>query len=236
MKLIWSFLLLSLSVSVPMSSFAEQQQCPDRVERRGSIQVQQIASSNNANCFVSVHNFKEGGLIYRDYLFASDGNFMVFNSFGKGPESEFTGAREFFFFPRPATQPSFNWNDETRRLEVTDVSGSKFFFDYEDAQITGIDKATVKVAHEVINTNKGGVDISKFKGLMLDAGFTLGRAPTQSAAGSSTFTDEAGLTCKVKNGDLFKYSADGDVAFRYSDKGLMAFLKTKCPKLKFPAL
>ncbi len=232
MKIIWSFLLLA----IPMSSFAQEPTCPEKVERRGSIQLQQIPSGNNTSCYISVHNFKQGGLIYRDYSFSSDGNFMVFNSFGNGPDDVDTGAREFFLFPRPAANPSYNWNDDARRLEVIDSSGSKFSFDYEDAQIVSIDKATVKVAPEVVKTNRGGVEISKFKGLILDAGFAIGKAPSQVTTASSTFTDEVGATCKVKNSDVFKYTSDGDVSFKFSDKGLVAFLKVKCPKLKAPVL
>lgn len=233
MKIIWSLISVGF-ISAP--ALAQQAvNCPDKVERRGSIQLQQTPSGDNNGCFISVHNFKADDLLYRDYLLSSDGNLMVFNSFGNGPENEFTGAREFYMFPRPNKTMTYNWNDDARRLEVVDVTGGTVYFDYEDAQISGMTKAAVKVAPDVVPANNGGVEISKFQGLILDAGFTKGHAPTGVAAATSVFTDQSGQTCKVKNGDVFKYTSEGDVNFKYSDKGLMAFLKTKCPKLKLPA-
>lgn len=230
MKRICSALLLAL----PLTAFAQQtpsQSCPDVVDRRGSIQIQQIASGDNNKCYFSVHNFKQSEMVYRDYMFTNDGGFMVFNSFGNGPEDEFTGAREFMMFPRSATQTKYNFNDDARRLEVTDVTGTTYYFDYEDAQLTSADKATVKVASEVVDTNKGGVEISKFQGLLLDSGFSKGHAPTSSKNGISVFTDKTGKTCKVKNSSVFNYTADGDNNFKFDDKALATFLKANCPKL-----
>lgn len=232
MKIIWPLLLLL----APMSSFAQAKPCPELVERRGSIQVQQIGSSDDTICYISIHNFKQGGLLYRDYLVSSESNFMVFNSYGEGPDSSSTGAREFFFFPRTQPSASFAWNDETRRLEVTDVTGGKLFFDYEDAEIIDMSKGAVKIASEVSKSNKGGVEISKYQGLKLDVGFTIGKAPSQVSGATSTFTDQSGLSCKVKNTDIFKYLSSGDVKFKLTDKALMSLLKTKCPTLTLPTL
>ncbi|QDK37838.1 hypothetical protein [Bdellovibrio sp. NC01] len=229
MKRICSILLLAL----PMTSFAQQapsQNCPDVVDRRGSIQLQQMASGDNKKCYISIHNFKQNELVYRDYMFTNDGGFMVFNSFGNGPEDEFTGAREFMMFPRPVAQ-SYKWNDDARRLEVTDVTGTTYSFDYEDAELKSSDKATVKVASEVADSNKGGVEISKFQGLLMDSGFTKGHAPTSSKNGISVFTDKTGKTCKVKNSSVFNYTSDGDNNFKFDDKALVTFLKANCPKL-----
>lgn len=227
------FILFVFFMVTPSISFAQNSLCPDRLERRGSIQVQQVTSNQNGRCYLSINNFKLIGMVYRSYLFSSDGDFMVFNSFGDGPQSQDTGAREFFLFPRPLAQPSFSWNDDTRRLEVTSVSGSKFYFDYENAQISSFDHGQVRLDPEITKLNHGGVEVSKYQGLMLDAGFTLGNAPSDTATAFSILTDKRGATCKVKNAEVFKYSNSGDVTCKYSDKGLSHFLKARCPQLRF---
>lgn len=207
--------------------------CQDRVERRGSIQVQQIASRNNTICYVSVRNFKATGLFYRDYMFTSDGELMVFNSLGPGSESETTGAREFFMFPRVSSIPTFEWNDENRRLIITTVNGNRASFDYEDAELVEMSGATIKRSAEIRPDNKGGVEILNYQGLLLDVGFKLGSAPSQNSRALSKLIDINGKTCQIQNDEIFKYSEDQDVYLRYSDQGLKTFLKKRCPQLLF---
>jgi hypothetical protein len=225
------FLGLGLSFSFTASWAADATTCPNKVERHGSIQVQQDLSNNNV-CFVSVGNFKTEGGVYRNYLFTSDGELMVFNSYGWGNDSDDTAAREFFFFPR-SSNLAFNWNEQSRQLEVTGASGDQFFFDYEEAQLVSMSKAQVQLAADVSKTNKGGVEILKYQGLMMDGGFKIGSAPTSSRSGNSVFKDSVGATCTVKNTALFTYESDGDVIFKYTDKDLSVFLKRICSKLKF---
>lgn len=215
------------------SAFAQQNSvCQDRVERGGSIQLQ-MRPSSGGDCFLSVRNYKTSGMVYRDYLFSASGNFLVFNSFGDGSISDSTGAREFYIFPRRHAIPQYKWNTETRRLEVTSASGSVFYFDYENSDVVAISNGNVKVASTVTPANRGGVEISNYKGLILDVGFTMGKAPSENQSAMSTFTDENGKTCKVRNGEVFKVTSTGDVNPRYTDKGLAAFLKNRCPQLKF---
>jgi hypothetical protein len=231
MKLV-SLVLLGLGLSISANAWAEDATtCPDKVERHGSIQLQQDLS-NNSVCFISVGNFKTEGGIYRNYLFTSDGEMMVFNSYGWGSDSDSTGAREFFFFPR-SSKMSYNWNETSRRLEITAVSGDQYYFDYEDAQLVGMSKGQVKLANEVNKTNKGGVEILNYQGLLMDGGFKVGSAPTSSQSRNSIFKDAAGASCTVKNTALFTYENDGDVFFKYSDKELSVFLKKNCPKLSY---
>ena len=225
------FLGLGLSISASQTWAADATTCPSKLEQHGSIQVQQDLSGNDI-CFLSVGNFKTTGGIYRNYLFTSDGEFMVFNSYGWGEDSTSTGAREFFFFPR-SSNLSHKWNSETRQLEVTSASGDQFFFDYEEAQLVGASKGEVKLISEVRKDNKGGVEINKYQGLLLDGGFKVGSAPTGNRTGNSVFKDAAGTTCTVKNNVLFKDSSGGDVNFTFSVKDLPVFLSKACPKLKF---
>ncbi|UYL08265.1 hypothetical protein B9G69_014545 [Bdellovibrio sp. SKB1291214] len=231
-------LLLSLLFAFPGFASTQAQDsltCQDRVERGGSIQAQ-MRPTSNGNCFVSISNYHVTTMLYRGYVFAADGNLMVFNSFGSGPVSETTGAREFYTFPRRFKFPTFTWNEEQRVLVVTSTTGDEFYFDYETAQLKGMNKAEVQVSGEIAKTNAGGVEIKNYKGLIMDAGFKMGSAPTSNARGKVKFTDEAGKNCELTVGDIFSYREDGDPYVKFSDKNLASFLKKKCSKLKFPTL
>lgn len=231
-------LLLSLLFALP--SFAstqaqDSQTCQDRVERGGTIQAQ-MRPTSNGDCFVSISNYKVSTMFYRGYVFSADANLMVFNSFGSGPVSETTGAREFYTFPRRFKYPTFTWNEEQRVLVVTSTTGDEFYFDYETAQPKGMNKAEVQVAAEISKNNGGGVEIKNYKGLIMDAGFKMGSAPTSNPRNKVKFTDETGKTCDLTVGDIFNYREDGDPYVKFSDKNLANFLKKKCSKLKFPTL
>ncbi len=205
--------------------------CPERIERQGSIQVHQQLTPKGS-CYVSVGNFKAKDGIYRSFLFTSDGSLMVFNSYGWGTDATSTGAREFYFFPRLNLVPEFAWNPELRKLQVMATSGAVFNFDYEDVRLSSVSNAQVKEIPEVRPDNQGGVDITQYVGLLLDGGFRLGKAPTSVSSAQSSFTDAYGVSCKVRNNTLFKYTSSGDVMFKYSDAELKTFLKKACSKLK----
>lgn len=231
MKSIFLVLLgLGLSLSTNSASAADMTTCPDKVERRGSIQIQQYLTRNNV-CFFSVGNHKTLGGIYRNYLFTSDGEFMIFNSYGWGDDSSSTGAREYFFFPRTSSI-AYNWNDESRQLEVSSASGDKFFFDYDEAQLVSMDKGQVRIAEEVRKDNKGGVEILSYQGLLMDGGFKIGSAPTSNRNGASVFKDATGGTCTLKNSSIFKYESDGNSFIKFNDAELTAYLKKTCSRLK----
>nr|BFD63045.1 hypothetical protein BdHM001_17260 [Bdellovibrio sp. HM001] len=233
MKLLGTIFFVSTLWTFQASAQEQAAVCQDAVERRGSIQMQMIPSADGNNCFISVHNRKAQGLLYRDYLFTADGELMIFNSFGPGDESQTTGAREFFMFPRVQVTPTYEWNDETRRLIITTVNGNKAYFDYEDAELVGMSGATIRRATDIHPSNRGGIEILNYQGLLLDGGFKMGSAPTGNSRAYSTFTDRNGKTCRLQNYELFKYTSDGDVIFKHSDKGLQSLLKSRCPQLTF---
>lgn len=227
-------ILLSLLtvISGAWAADAAKPVCTEALEQRGDIQVQVQWNADNSTCYLSVHPFDSDNLIYRDFLFAQDGMLMVFNSFGEGPESTTTGARELYFFPRTQLYPTYAWNDQLQRLEVTHTNGEKYFFNYKDNQFSGTTNGTVKEDPSVNRQNKGGVEITGYKGLMLDVGFTMGESPSAITTGAAVFTDQNSKTCDVKNDEVFKYVANGDDLFKFDyDRDLVSFMKGRCPAL-----
>lgn len=232
-----SFLIGLLMIS-GLAQAADPANCPDRVEVQDNTQIQLLWSPFTETCFLSLVPYDAYiDLLYRDYLFITDGLFMVFNSYGAGnDESTLTGAREFYMFPRPNPELSYRWIPDLKQLEVTHVTGDKFLFDTRKARLLSITRAQVTVADEVLPDNKGGVEISNFQGLLLDVGFKKGSAASGNPNGTAVMKDGVGNTCSVKNNEIFVYNSTGDNAVKFTDKELNTFLKKRCPRLKLPSL
>lgn len=211
---------------------ADALSCKDKVDRRANIQVQVLFSEPSKSCFLTVTSFKIPTLVYRDYLFSSDGVFLVFNSLNESEDSQATAAREFYFFPRLNGAPTYTWNEAERRLEVTGTNGDVFYFDYETAQITGMGRGQVSVSPDIKKENRGGVEILNYKGLVLDAGFAIGHSPTSVSSGPAVFRSQNGNQCHLVVRDLFETKASQDVEFKYSDADLVPFLHSRCPQLQ----
>lgn len=217
-----------------MELTATPEACVDKVERRANIQAQVIFSANQKSCFVNISSRQSSNLIYRSYLMSDEGLFMVFNSYGDGEIADDTGARNFYFFPRLNSVPTFQWNDQERVLVVTHTNGDKFHFDYETAEIKAIGQGQVTIAPDISKNYRGGVEILNYKGLLLDAGFAIGRSPSAVGSGDAVFTDHQGQFCSLKNRELFEMDKDQDIQFMFDDPGLKLFLNKRCPKLNNP--
>ncbi|MBI2363212.1 MAG: hypothetical protein HYV15_07510, partial [Elusimicrobia bacterium] len=181
-------------------------------------------------CFVSITPMDSTGLVYRNYGVFSDGMLMVFNSFGDGDDTaKFTGAREFYFFPR-AGALRLAIDPAAPSVSVTMADGGVLAFDPATAQVRAVDRGSVTVAARVDPADKGGVEFPAYSGLMLDAGFRMGELPSGRPGAESVFRDANGRSCAVKNSEVYAY-AGGDRSFKFDDAALKAFLKTRCPNL-----
>jgi hypothetical protein len=216
---------LALVSAVPASSACV------RVPPRHVGGTQVYADSFGGKCFVSVHPNNAVNLVYRSYTFYSTGLLMAFSSYGPGEDvSRLTSAREFYFFPRrqePVLDPAAGV------VAVTGVDGRRVDFDAATAQIAALD-GDVSVSPVVDPSVRGGVEITRYAGLLLDAGYRQGGQPTGRKNNNSTFRAPQGQTCTVQNSELFAYTPDGEFEFKFDDAALKAFLQTRCPQL--PAL
>lgn len=226
MKLFTAMTLLLLGAS---QAFAAGN-CADKYEVLDNTMVQSTPGTNN--CFITVNPRNINNLTYRDFLFDDSGLFMIFNSFGPGPESETTGARELYFFPRTTQALSYDYDPANKRLIVNTPSGKVFTFNTEKAILVSISNTTFTQDYSVVKGNNGGIEITKNDGFYLDLGFTLGQSPSQNPNRKITFKDSQNQSCQVKNSDVFKYTADSDVIFKFNDAQLKRFLTGSCPRLK----
>jgi hypothetical protein len=235
-------LLAALLVASPASAQVWRAYAPARVSALTSVPCAEIkpvaiggtqgyAGELSAGlCFVSVDPRDTPGLVYRSYAFFGDGLMMVFNSYGEGSGPGVTSAREFFFFPRRGA-PELAMDPQAGTVSVRMSDGGRADFDPATAQLSGLERGAVALAAKVDPANRGGVEIPRYAGLMLDAGFRRGESPSGRPAAESTFRDASGRTCVAKNSDLFSYTSSGDHFFKFTDAQLSAWLRAACPDL-----
>ncbi len=182
-----------------------------------------------AECFVSIDPENTMSMVYRDYAFFSDGMMMVFNSYGPQEGPTMTSAREYYFFPRSGL-PLLKMDAKAGTVAVIMADGGRATFTAPTAQIAALDRGDVTVSPSLARSARGGVEITHYRGLLLDAGFRLGELPSGLPNGQSTFYTAAGQTCTVTNSEIFAYSGY-DNSFKFNDAALSAFLKKRCPAL-----
>lgn len=181
-------------------------------------------------CFVSIDPTETPGLVYRSYVFFDSGLLMVFSSYGEGEGPGMSSAREFFFFPRRGA-PELKMDSNAQTISVRMGDGGYVDIDPASAQIRGLERGLVKVSPNIDPAERGGVEIPRYAGLVLDAGFRMGESPSGLPDGAATFRSAWGETCTVKNRDVFNYTADGGHVFKFTDAQLYEWLRTACPGL-----
>jgi hypothetical protein len=170
-------------------------------------------------------------LVYRGYSIFSDGLLMVFSSYGDGEDSNpnLTSAREYFFFPRRAgLELRMDKAGGTVSVRMTD--GGVLHINPATAQISSLERGSVTISPRVDASERGGVEITSYAGLVLDAGFRMGESPSGRPDADSTFRDAQGHLCTVKNRELFDY-ANGEHGLKFNDAQLSAWLGTRCPSI-----
>lgn len=185
----------------------------------------------SGKCYVSIGAMSTENLIYRAYGFFSDGLMMVFSSYGDGEDNNpnLTSAREFFFFPRLGAM-ALEMDHAAGTVSVVMADGGRAHIDPATAQLKSLARGSVTVSPRVDPAERGGVEVTSYAGLMLDAGFRMGESPSGRPNAESTFRDALGVSCTVKNNELFAY-ANGDHELKFTDAQLSAWLKIRCPKL-----
>lgn len=222
---IFLFVLSALLVTAAHAKTTAQD-CPQGTEEKYGTTVIRTFYSDIGLCSIGVSpsNAWQAGS-YRDYSIASDGLFMVFNSFGANGNF---AVRDFMLFPRVNDGISYSWNDATRELVVTGVTNDVFTFNADTAQIKSISGAKKVTVAPVSGNNRGGVEIQGYKGQVLDIGYAAGRDPSQNKEGLSKYIKGTSI-CRIKNSALFNYMSDGDIQFKFaSDKSFASVIKSQC--------
>ena len=182
----------------------------------------------NGNCYLSLHPKRTVDLVYRDFMFSDEGLIMMFDSYGNGPGSRFTGARSFYTYPHK-TSPTYTINGS--QLLITLIDGNVFSFDLDLYQPTFMSNAVISYISDVKPALKGGLEIDSKEGLLIDLGHRIGADPSTRRNYESTFTDVHNRSCKVNNNKFIKLVA-GEPSLIFTDnQTINLFVREHCPNL-----
>jgi hypothetical protein len=193
-----------------------------------TVQAERAALADQS-CSISIRPVNTPHLIYREFIAGDSGLFMVFNSFGDGNQDQFTGAREFYFFPR-AQQIDFSVDPRSQDISLRFSNGDEFDFDARTAGLKSMGRGKISVDSKINGANQGGVEISTYKGLWLDLGFAVGHSPSQEPDRTGVFHLLNGTICTAPIKDIFMIT-DTDSVLRFSDAQLEIYLSQNCPAL-----
>lgn len=234
-----AFMTISLDTTQasPISATPQKQECVDARASIGVIQVATLFNSTTNTCWISLHNnLGYKNLIYRDFMFGNEGLFLVFNSFGEGPPSQKTGARELYTFPRKS-YPSFAVDNENQLLQIYLASGETMIFDTKTMQVLSMSDSKFIEDPQINPKNRGGFEIQSHSRILLDCGFKMGNSPTSNPKRKCQFSDSQGQTCELRAAELFNYDSDDDSTLKFQDDPSLAdFLSKKCAHLDLSPL
>lgn len=224
--------ILIVTVFLALNAQAEftKAKCTEALLGSGEIQVNRQWDVISRTCFIDIHPRNVVNMKYRDYYFSNKGDFMVFNSYGEGPDSEMTAAREFYIFPVAEEYPDFSI-EENADVVVKLVSGHLFRISAKDFSIVSLTPGTF-TEKPVSPNNKGGVEFKLQTGYWIDGGFQKGGSRLSNPKLKSVLKSaKTSKTCEIINNEFLNYEPDGNYVFKYENEKLAAFLKRKCPQI-----
>lgn len=233
-----TLLLFFLLISKPL--FAEWKNCEDFQEQWTHLHYANtnvtIIRNLNERCVISVHP-NHLYPYYRDYMFNSEGDLMVFVSFGEGPPSQSTGAREFVMLPL-REKLAFEYLAHQQLLKIKTPHGAIFTFDVYKMDPIEVEGLQIDLDPNISGDNRAGVDLAAKQGLIIDVGWRQGAMPRTRPERESHISDAFGEQCVQKNRDLFKIIRDASgsidgARFKYLDtQQLTTFLAESCSNIR----
>ncbi len=225
--------ILILSCLIAGSAFAEfsKDKCSKVLTHSGDILIQRDWDETSRNCFISLHPMDIVDLKYRDYYFDNAGLFMVFNSYGDGPNSKMTGARAFYLFPSTSLQmqdyPDYSIEPNGDVLIQT-VSGQEILFDSKKLKMKSFVGGSFS-EKQLSPNNNGGTEIKPAVGFWLDLGFKLGGLANDISTNTTKALGAKSGSCSLKNTEIFQYKVgDYDHPLLYTGAQLELFLQKRC--------
>lgn len=218
-------LIVIVAFVLPFFSALAEEICQREDKFIQGVRLTRGTYPSTKRCFISIGQRNPKDLFYRDFSFSSDGQLMIFSSYGDGPVSKTTGAKEYHFFPR-IQNPTYEFLEKS--VVITMSNGDKVTFDLLDASPLSIERGTFTFNEDIKIGDKGGFEINQYDGLVLNSGFTMGMNPTWNLSRSSTFIFPNAERCTLSNKEIFVKKSN-EIFWRHSsDKELMSFLDKRC--------
>jgi hypothetical protein len=233
-KIVLMSFLFVLSTKLFSQEFVNCHDATDDYFQINNIKMQIIEKIND-QCMLSVsatNNYPN----YRNYMFNTASELIVFNSFDGGSPADSTGARSYSFLTKK-NELQFRILDH--QIQVKTPAGHIFTFSDKTGDLEKIKGLYYTFDEEVRGDNEGGLDLHPMKGLLLDEGWQQGELPRISFKRHSLFKDALGHMCSQENSKLFKHILDGrgqvdGAYFQYPTRQeLKTFLNSECPSIEY---
>ena len=181
----------------------------------------------NISCRLFISADKTSADISRNVTVTDSGLIQIFSNFPGTTNSNSTGARVYFLFPRrveKTIEPSANG------LLLTHPSGAVIKFD-SNGKMSSQD-LKIKMSPEINSKNKTGVEIENYpKGLVFDLGYRMGNTPVLNKNAQVIITDKNNKKCQLINSDIHVIKKDEAILIHKTDKDMYLFLSKRCPQL-----
>lgn len=227
------FICLFLSqVSVSGQAPRFTSPCEEKVVQLNNYQFQSGMFNTDADapkkCFIMISPIERENEKYRSYVFTTDGQMQIFNSFAPGEPSKNTGASVFYFFPFKG-ELKYNISDNAILMELT--NGEIAEFDTLKGEIIEVTNAIVQTDPDINPNNNGGVRLEYLEGWTLNTGFQLGGSPLSNPLKEIFIRDSLGTQCNLKISDFFS-NINEEYSLKYpSNEALRTFQAAVCPNL-----
>ena len=185
----------------------------------------QTGKFQDGNCFISIGNVKTYNLVYRSFLFTSEGQIMVFNSFGDGPSSTSTGARVFYLWPY---KNKLNYEIFDDRIEINLVTGQKAIFNFDPGSWEDLDRARVFIDPVIEPQNQGGIEIESPSHILLDLGFRMGSTPSTDRKRMVNLFVRGNQSCRLSIKKFIKVRSGEPVLIPDTNKKLEKLIEKYC--------
>lgn len=222
------------------ASTARPEWCPNRAWERDHLRLSSHWHPHLEKCSVSVGR-RDSEAPARAFTFSGDGRLMVFDTYEPEDDSgrtllegdpdyerfntfdRVTAARVFWLFPRVS---ELEVQIARHSVVVGLTNGGRLVFDTLTGRIAQGEGVALEQAKHVERGQAGGVELSGFDGLVLDAGYRLGGDPTSLRARSSVVYDAHGGACDLPNRIAFRYGPKGEPTLRFgTDADLLRYLR-----------
>lgn len=189
-----------------------------------NTKIQTGTFKNTNKCFISISPRQYYNLAYRNHIFTSTGEHMIFNSFGPGPSQSQTGARVYVYLPR--TMP-LSYSLQNAQLTLTLANGSTITFDAKNSQIIDSIGIDIQESPSVQRNNQGGVEVYSSENIWIDFGFTFGHSPLLDMNRWHDIHLED-KSCRAINSDLLSRQGS-EIFWKYEgDRELIYKLRSLC--------
>ncbi|MCB0351215.1 MAG: hypothetical protein KDD38_08535 [Bdellovibrionales bacterium] len=200
--------------------------CEDNIIRVNEYRIQTMQSRRGEQeCFIYLSQSNSVDDMYKRLIWNSNGEFVVFYSFGKGSANTQTGAKNYYFLPQSQSLKLEIIGADV--IQVTTANGVEMRFN----TVSGVfeDISGVQFTQN-INFNRSSpnwIQLIGSQSFIFESEFKIGSSPKEYQFGQVNMI-KSGYTCNANNQNLFSYSSEEPSLKIKTQEQLNALVQQRC--------